>query len=259
MKRWVVAALAVTGLLVATGCSKPERVAYRPISYGADNQCWYVDDPEEVRHLVQDGLCHANWAATPMPDHWRMRYWNYYSSPSYYDVYVPPGRRLTYAASQRSWGEARRTDIETASRQATYLGSNGKAVTAEKIGVAKYGGGNRFGPVGTKFGGGARTPTPNPATPSGASPASPVTPSPKPPPVATPSSPKPLDRSPIEGVPSSPSYDSPSKPPSSPSYQSPYNPPSRSPSMNSPSRPPSSPSKSYGGGGRTSGGGGRRR
>ncbi len=157
MKRWVVAALAVTGLLAATGCSKPEqRVAYRPVAYGADNQCWYVDDPGEVQKLVEDGLCQAGWASAPMPDHWRMRYWNYYSSPSYYDVYVPPTRRLTYAAALRSFGEARRSEIETASRQAMYVGSNGKTVTADKIGVARYGGGNRFGPAGVKFGGGAR-------------------------------------------------------------------------------------------------------
>ena len=83
MKRWAVAALAATaGLLVVTGCAKPqERVAYRPIAYGADNQCWYVDDPEEVRYLVRDGLCQATWVPTPMPDSWRLQYWNYYSSP----------------------------------------------------------------------------------------------------------------------------------------------------------------------------------
>lgn len=183
MKKILATVILAASVLV--GCGGGQAVAYRPISYGENNQCYYVNSPAEVIALQAQGLCQAGWAPTLMPLYWHQRYWNYYSSPSYYNVYVPASSRTVYVASERSWGSINKSSIATASKTATYQGSNGKTVTADKIGVAKYGGGSRFGPVGTKFGGGSgRVNTQSPSTPSVKAPSAPSSPS-----VKAPSSP----------------------------------------------------------------------
>lgn len=194
MRKTLFALMLVVGLL--TGCGRGHPVAYRPIAFGENNQCYYVQNPAEVIALQQQGLCDPSWAPAVMPSYWHMRYWNYYSSPAYYTVYVPAPSRAAYSTAERSWGSGHQAEISTAARQATYKGSNGKTVTAEKIGAAKFGGGARFGPTGTKFGGGARTaPVEGPApkstpTPAPKAEAPKSTPTPRPP--AKPSSgPKP--------------------------------------------------------------------
>lgn len=171
MKKIILSIILAAAILA--GCGGGHPIAYRPIAYGENNQCYYVNNPAEVITLQAQGLCQPGWAPTLMPLYWHQRYYPYYSSPAYYNVYVPVASRSVYITSERTWGSSNKTAIATASREATYKGSNGKTVPASKIGAAKYGGGARFGPEGTKFGGGsARTGTPS-QTPSAKTPSSP--------------------------------------------------------------------------------------
>lgn len=227
MKRTVLAVAILALALGLTGCGRDkEKVAYRPIAFGQNNQCYYVHDPAEAVALQAAGLCERSWAPTLIPAAWHSMYYPYYSSPAYYRTYVPVPMHRAYVDTSRTWGSANKNAIATAVKDATYLGSNGKRVSAEKIGAAKYGGGARFGPPGTKFGGGARTATPNTNVPAQKPAATPT------PPKATPS-PK-------------------STPPKSPSVKSPSTP-----------KAPSSGTKSFGGGSgggsKSFGGGGGRR
>lgn len=229
-----------TTVLGACGDDKKEAVAYRPIAYGQNNQCYYVSDPAEAQLLMDQGLCQRSWVPTVMPIVWHQMYYPYYSSPAYYGAYVPAAARTVYIERERSWGTQNKTAINREAKKATYQGSNGKTVTANKIGVAKYGAGNRFGPTGTKFGGGSRnatTPTPGSPIKPDATPA-PITgkaPAPKAPaPKATPAPP----------VPKAPRV---SPPPKAPSPQ-----PKSSGGFKSGG------SGGYGGGSRGYGGGGRR-
>lgn len=176
----------IMAAVMLTGCGGGHHVAYRPIAYGENNQCYYVNNPVETIALQQAGLCQPGWAPTIMPIYWHQRYWNYYASPSYYRTYVPVASRSTYVASEKSWGSTNKTAIATEAKRATYQGSNGKTVTADKIGAAKYGGGARFGPTGTKFGGGSARTGESPAAPKvsptpapKASPSKPASPAPK--------------------------------------------------------------------------------
>jgi hypothetical protein len=190
-------------VLVACGGGGGEKVAYRPVAFGADSQCYYADDPLEVQMLVNAGLCEPHWSPAAMPLAWHQRYWNYYSSPAYYQLYVPEPIRTVYVDRERSFGSLNRQAIATESKKATYRGSNGKTVSADKIGAAKYGGGNRFGPVGKKFGGGARDATPGTAkvSPTRTHTTPPATARPSPPKVQKPKSSPPKSGSkPSSGV-----------------------------------------------------------
>jgi hypothetical protein len=158
--------LAVALVLVLAACGQRHPVAYRPVAFGENGHCYYAQDPAETVALQRSGLCEPGWQPMLMPSYWHYRYWNYYSSAAYYQVYVPPASRTSYAGTERSWGSSNRSAIDAAAPGATYKGSNGQTVSAEKIGVAKYGGGARFGPPGVKFGGGARTAPAAPQVPA---------------------------------------------------------------------------------------------
>jgi hypothetical protein len=225
VKRTLAIVVSLT-MLVGIGCGKDKQnIAYRPTAFGENGQCFYAHDREEAISLQAAGLCDRSWLPTPMPAYWQARYHPYYASPAYYDQYVPPRTRTVYVQVQRDWGNANRSAIATETKRATYLGSNGKQVTADKIGATKFGGGNRFGKVGTKFGGGAgrgemKTDIGTPATAT--KPASTPAPTSAPKSKATPA-PK----------------------------------PKATPTPKSPSRPSSGGTKSYGGGGVRSSGGKR--
>lgn len=200
-----IAATVLAAVLLA-GCGGGHAVAYRPAAYGEGTSCYYVNSPAEAIALQAAGLCQPGWVPTLMPVYWHQRYYPYYASPAYYHVYVPAPARSAYAGAERSWGASNRTAIATAAREATYKGSNGKVVSASKIGATKYGGGARFGPPGTKFGGGARTATPGPAPGAGATPAPGATPSPAP---AAKTAPAPAPKAPAGRAPSGGSKGSP--------------------------------------------------
>jgi hypothetical protein len=182
--------LAVILCFAFAACSHGQPVAYRPVAYGEPGHCYYAQDFQEALALQRAGLCPPDWQPTLMPTYWHQRYWNYYSSPAYYSVYVPAPARTVYVRSERGFGSTNRQAINTEAKQATYKGSNGKTVPASKIGAAKYGGGNRFGPAGTKFGGGDR------AKPAGTKAKAPSPNGPKPPTAKPPTAKPPAPRAP---------------------------------------------------------------
>lgn len=159
-------AKSMTVLMIALGLvacgGNDKKVAYRPVAFGENNQCYYVDNPAEAQMLINQGLCERHWAPTAMPVYWHQMYYPYYASPAYYNTYVPVATRTVYVTNQKTWGQQNKTAIAEKAKAATYKASNGKTVPAEKIGATKYGAGNRFGPTGAKFGGGARNATPDP-------------------------------------------------------------------------------------------------
>jgi hypothetical protein len=199
MKR---AMLLLSMMIALAGCGGGSHVAYRPIAFGENNQCYYVNSPAETQMLMDRGLCDRGWAPTIMPSYWHSMYYPYYSSPAYYRTYVPVGVRTVYVNSEKTWGSSNKTMIAEKAKAAQYQGSNGKTVSADKIGATKYGAGNRFGPAGTKFGGGNRNPITTPAsglpkvdaTPTKPGPAVKTAPSPKAPKSPTPA-PKPRSSS----------------------------------------------------------------
>lgn len=179
MKRTLATIAALVGLAGLAGCGgHGHATAYRPIAYGENGLCYYVQSPAEVVALQGAGLCGGAWIPTPMPLYWHQRYYPYYASGAYANVYVPAHVRTVYIQSERNWGASNKSAIATAAKAAKYEGSNGKVVSATKIGATKYGAGNRFGPAGTKFGGGARNATPGAGSngPSKVSPEPKVTP-----------------------------------------------------------------------------------
>jgi len=156
MRKWIPVCLALALLSLAACSSHP--VAYRPAAFGENGHCYYAQSPLEAQALMNQGLCDRSWTPMLMPPIWHERYFSYYDSPAYYTVYVPVQSRSTYQSSESTFGSANKAAINAEAPKATYKGSNGQTVTADKIGAAKYGAGARFGPTGTKFGGGsART------------------------------------------------------------------------------------------------------
>lgn len=193
-------ATVLAGVVLAAGlgaCGGGQAVAYRPASFGVPGQCYYLHDPLEAMALQRAGLCEAGWMPTIMPLAWHQMYAPYYASPRYINIYVPSEQRTAFRRTEQTWGAANKGVIAAQAKQAKYLGSNGKTVTADKIGATKYGAGNRFGPSGTKFGGGsgrggskpvAGTPSKAPAAPKTPT-VTPKSPAPKSPSVNTPKAP----------------------------------------------------------------------
>jgi hypothetical protein len=167
MKRYIAAlATAAVALLGLTGCGRDSDVVYRPASFGAPGQCYYVQVPDEAYALVADGLCQPGWAPTLAPSWWTLAYADYLFGPSSYYVahYVPAGNRVNYASYGNTYVTVHKTEIVAAGKSAKYVGSDGKQTTGEKVakaakksGAGTFGGGTRSG-----FGGGTRSkPTPS--------------------------------------------------------------------------------------------------
>lgn len=145
----------------ACGGGNSQPISYAPAAYGANGQCYYVDDATEAVSLMAAGLCPPTWVPTPMPLAWHEMYYNYYASPAYV-VYVPANRRSYYTTSQVTFQKTYSVQINTASRNATWKGSNGKTVPGSAVNPGKmsFGGGNaRPAPT---LGGAPRTTAPAP-------------------------------------------------------------------------------------------------
>lgn len=133
------------GLLIAAaaliGCSHPAPVSYAPAAYGevvnGVGHCYWDDDPYEAQQLFASGLCPAGWIATPMPLYWHQQYYSYYSSPAYYNTYVIASHRTVYVTHETTFRTTYATQINTASKAATWKGSNGKTVSGAKVDTAK--------------------------------------------------------------------------------------------------------------------------
>lgn len=144
------AALMLTGL---TACGGDDET-YRPVAYGENGHCYYVEDPHEIDALYSQGNCPRSWTPMIMPVYWHSMYYPYYSSPAYYNVYVPATTRAVYVQHETVYKTQHASEIKTASAKARYKNSSGKTVTGNKIGTAKFGGGSR-----TSGGSGSRTKT----------------------------------------------------------------------------------------------------
>lgn len=141
MKKFIVAAVAATLTMLGLGaCGGGHPTTYTPAAYGQNGYCYYINSPAEALALQSSGLCPHSWAPLLAPLAWQQMYYPYYSSPAYYNHYVPVGVRTVYISHERSFGSTYRSQIATASKSASYRGSNGKVTTYNKIST---GGGTR--------------------------------------------------------------------------------------------------------------------
>lgn len=148
----VLAALGVTGL---AGCGHGQ-TSYTPAAaaFGANGQCYMpLSVPQTAwqaieQQYIHQGWCQSGWTPIYIPQQTYMAYYPYYSSPAFYTHYVPATYRTSYVSYERGFGTSHRAQIATATRTATYKGSNGKTTTYNQI---KTGGGTR-----TSFGSGTR-------------------------------------------------------------------------------------------------------
>lgn len=116
------AVLALSVLVAACGSN----VAYAPAAWGSPGYCYYLVSPYE---------CYGHHPGVPvvMPLWWHERYANYYDSPAYVGTYVPRSYRSTATSRARSFERTYRSQINRASRYATWRGSNGKTVSGTKV------------------------------------------------------------------------------------------------------------------------------
>lgn len=130
--------------VIASGCASSQPapvtpVTYAPaaygVQYGSQFRCYYLDDQEndgqaQVNAMVAAGLCPHNSVAYLMPLTWEEEYWAYYSSPAYYNTYVPVLYRSHYASvTVVHFSTTYKTQITKAETSAKYKGSNGSLVT----------------------------------------------------------------------------------------------------------------------------------
>lgn len=121
-----------------------------PASYGvqagAQFRCYYLDDQEndgrdQVNALVAAGYCPARSVAYPMPLDWQERYWAYYSSPVYYNAYIPVAYRTHYTSvTVVHFSTTYKTQISKAESTARYKTSSGTIVTGTS--KVKFGSGS---------------------------------------------------------------------------------------------------------------------
>lgn len=115
-----------------TACNEP--VSYAPSAYGEHNRCYYVHDPAEVIALQQAGLCPRTWVAYPMPVYWHATYYTYYSSPVYYNSYIPVQRRTYYRTTAVTRFEREhRTEIKRYESRGKWKGSDGKEANGRTV------------------------------------------------------------------------------------------------------------------------------
>jgi hypothetical protein len=160
VKKFVVGLVmvAMTSLGLAA-CGGNPNVAYTPSLAAFGNstlsQCYMpLSVPQSYwqsieQQYIQRGWCHAGWQPTYIPQNMYMTYYPYYSSPVFYNAYIPVAYRTSYVSYERGFGTTYRSQIATLDRTAVYRGSNGKTTTYNQI---KSGGGSRssFGTGGTR-------------------------------------------------------------------------------------------------------------
>lgn len=132
---------------------------YTPAAYwqSVDNvrECYYVSSTAEAYALMNAGLCPAGSMPTLMPLSWEEEYWGYYSSPAYYNTYVPVASRTTYThVTVMHFSKTYSTQIKASSSKAVYKSSAGGTVSGSKVSTKSFGGGSRST---TSYGGGSRS------------------------------------------------------------------------------------------------------
>lgn len=153
-------AAALAGATLA-GCSLSDDgdPSYTPAAYyqtvGNVYECYYTTTTQEAYSLIAAGLCPAGSMPTRMPLSWEEEYWDYYSSPVYYNTYLPASYRSTYThVTIVHFSSTYRTQIKTAASRAVYKSSSGGTVAGSKVNTKQFGSGSRT----TKsYGGGSRS------------------------------------------------------------------------------------------------------
>lgn len=129
--------VAAAGLVLAASaaCSITDTTpdAYTPAAYyqTVNNvyECYYISSMDEAYALENAGLCPTYATPTLMPVSWEEMYWDYYSSPSYYNTYVPSSFRRTYVnVTCVHFHQTYSTQITRLSKTAVYKSSNGGTV-----------------------------------------------------------------------------------------------------------------------------------
>lgn len=147
----VLLAVAIGALAVA-GCGSTSgsgSALYTPAAYyqsvNGVNDCYYAASPAEVSDLINAGLCPVNSVATIMPVSWEQEYFAYYSSPAYYDTYMPVSYRSRYTSvTVVKFSKTYSKQINTAESHAVYKSSTGAKVTGTsklKFGTGSTGSG----------------------------------------------------------------------------------------------------------------------
>lgn len=136
---------------------------YTPAAYwqSVDNvrSCFYfgtdlTDGLAQVALLQAAGLCPDGSMPVAAPLYWAEEYYPYYSSPAYYNAYVPSSYRSTYThVTVVHFSTTYKTQIKAASAKAVYRSSAGGTVKGAQVSTARFGGGSR---TGTSYGGGSR-------------------------------------------------------------------------------------------------------
>lgn len=155
----VLAASLFGTVLTACGSDDGSDPSYTPAAYyqtvGNVYECYYADDMQEAYNLIAAGLCPAGSIPTAMPLSWEQEYWPYYSSPAYYNTYMPAAYRSRYThITIVHFSTTYRTQIKTASARAVYKSSTGGTVTGSKVNTTQFGSGSR---TAKSYGGGSRS------------------------------------------------------------------------------------------------------
>ena len=163
----LLAALLPALALAGCGSTSGAAATYTPAAYyqtvNGTPDCYFVSTPAEVTDLVNAGLCPQNSVATIMPISWEEEYWSYYSSPSYYNTYMPPSYRTHYTqVTVITFSKTYSKQITTASSKAVYKSSTGGTVKGStsklKFGTAPTSGtSGKSGTSKTVHGGGSGT------------------------------------------------------------------------------------------------------
>lgn len=160
---------AIASAVALAGCGSlgaSQAATYTPAAYyqtvGGVNDCYYAASRTEVANLIAAGLCPANSVATAMPLSWDEEYFSYYSSPSYYNTYMPASYRTRYTqVTVVSFSKTYSRQIGAASSKAVYKSSTGGTVKGStsklKFGTSTTGGSSKSKSGTTVHGGGSGT------------------------------------------------------------------------------------------------------
>jgi hypothetical protein len=155
----VLAAALTGGALSGCSLGDDSDPTYTPAAYyqtvGGVYECYYTTTTQEAYSLMAAGLCPAGSMPTPMPLSWEEMYWSYWSSPAYYNTYLPVGYRSTYTrVTIVHFSSTYKSQISAASSKAVYKSSAGGTVSGSKVNTTQFGSGSRA----TKsYGGGSRS------------------------------------------------------------------------------------------------------
>lgn len=160
--RKMIVAVFVSLMLILSACGggeSKEREQFEPASYGNDRteQCYFVNDPDEVTQLKTDGKCEADWRAAPWPEDDFAGFYPFFffaGGGSYRDRYVPTSKHTNYNSRISTFesNPAFKRKVSTLSPNAQYKSTtSGKIVAGNKVKSGTFGGGSRFsGGYGTR-------------------------------------------------------------------------------------------------------------